>query len=142
MGDRFERGPATVQTSRRRIPPAVEYARHCYSHLAGQLGVPLADRMVANGFVEPDDEAIHLTSAGTAWLAGLGLDVSRRWSATPMIRMCLDWTERRPHFAGVVPTMLLRHLVAEDCFRRTPASRALQLMPAGQAWFAQLGIPT
>lgn len=126
---------------RRRVPPDVQYARHCYSHLAGQLGVALTDVLASRGFAEANGEVVHLTSAGAAWMLDLGLDLNRRRSATPMIRNCLDWTERRPHFAGVAPTLLLQYLIAQDCLRRTPNSRALRPTPAGQAWFAQLGIP-
>jgi hypothetical protein len=103
--------------------------------------VALADVLASRGFVEAHGEAVHLTSAGAAWMLDLGLDLNRRRSATPMIRHCLDWTERTPHFAGVVPTLLLRYLIVRNCLRHTPNSRALQPTPAGQAWFAQLGIP-
>lgn len=140
MGDRAA-GDRADAKRRRRVPPDVRYARHCYSHLAGQLGVALADALASHGFVEARGESVQLTSSGAAWMLGFGLDLNRRRSATPMIRNCLDWTERRPHFAGVAPTLLLQYLIAQDCLRRTPNSRVLQPIPAGQAWFAQLGIP-
>ena len=43
---------------------ALRRARTCYDHLAGRLGVAIADALVANGHVEIDDEAGMITDSG------------------------------------------------------------------------------
>ena len=40
-------------------------ARTCYSHLAGRLGVALADVLVAARWLEEDGPSYRLTAAGT-----------------------------------------------------------------------------
>ena len=45
-------------------------ARTCYDHLAGRLGVALADALAARGHVALDDDGGSLTPAGADFLAG------------------------------------------------------------------------
>jgi len=80
-------------------------ARTCYSHLAGRLGVALADALIAERWLEDDGRRYRLTPAGTRSLCALGIDVVVRDAPAPA-RRCLDWTERRPHVAGPVGTAL------------------------------------
>jgi hypothetical protein len=40
------------------------------------------------------------TSAGTAGLAALGVDVAAARTARRFACDCMDWSERRPHLAG------------------------------------------
>lgn len=49
-------------------------ARTCYSHLAGRLGVALADALVAARWLEEDGRSYRLTAAGTRSLRGLGIE--------------------------------------------------------------------
>src|SRR6266700_1579624 len=50
-------------------------ARTCYDHLAGQLGVALADAMIAGGYAELSSDAGIVTETGGAFLGQVGLDV-------------------------------------------------------------------
>src|SRR6202048_2878442 len=50
-------------------------ARTCYDHLAGRLGVALADALVAGGHVELASDAGLVTDAGVALLDGIGIDL-------------------------------------------------------------------
>ena len=52
-------------------------ARTCYSHLAGRLGVALADALVAGRWIEEDGRSYRLTPTGTRSLRALGIDVRR-----------------------------------------------------------------
>jgi hypothetical protein len=57
------------------------------------------------------------------------------------MRLCLDWTERRPHFAGPAATAMLRFMEKHKLLVPDPAERrALRLTPAGRKWFDSLGI--
>src|SRR5712671_7392209 len=54
---------------------AMRAARTCYDHLAGRLGVALADAMVAGGYTELTSDGGVMTDSGTAFLGRIGIDV-------------------------------------------------------------------
>ena len=71
---------ADLEPSRKRftIGPrdaALRNARTCYDHLAGRLGVAIADALVAQGHAELAGEAGIITESGVKFLAGVGVDV-------------------------------------------------------------------
>src|SRR5258705_6622117 len=55
---------------------ALRAARTCYDHLAGRLGVALADGLVAGGHVELAHDAGLVTDAGVALFGRIGIDVT------------------------------------------------------------------
>jgi DNA-binding transcriptional ArsR family regulator len=118
-------------------------ARTCYDHLAGRLGVALADAMVGNGYVELGSDAGLLTEAGTAFLGRLGIDASAlagppgRRPRRVMCRACLDWSERRPHLAGAVGAALCAHCLDRGWLRRIEGTRAVAVTPKGQRIFRE-----
>ena len=80
---------------------ALDAARICYDHLAGRLSVDLTDALVARKYVALDDEAAEITTAGARFLTEFGIELpARRSTRRRFSRLCLDWTERRPHIAG------------------------------------------
>jgi DNA-binding transcriptional ArsR family regulator len=126
---------------------ALRAARTCYDHLAGRLGVALADALVAGGYAELAGDAGLLTDAGTTLLQRIGIDVTRlaprrgRDGARVLCRPCLDWSERRPHLAGAVGAALCAHSFASGWIRRIEGSRAVILTPRGERIFReQLGV--
>lgn len=111
---------------------ALRYARHCYDHLAGRLGIAVAEALVV---VRGDD--LEVTPAGAAKLAAVGVDTHAGESA----RACLDWTEQRHHMAGQLGRALLQRLLELDWLQRSAGTRALRLTDAGRAAFeAELGV--
>jgi DNA-binding transcriptional ArsR family regulator len=122
---------------------ALRTARTCYDHLAGRLGVALADSLQGLGHVAIGEETADLTPQGLAFLADLGLDPDRlapRSSARAgriLCRPCLDWSERRPHLAGLVGAALCGHALAAGWIRRMPESRAVLVTPAGARIFRE-----
>ena len=107
-------------------------ARTCYDHLAGKLGVALADAMTERGLVDWS-EGISLTPKGQAWLDGLGIELSTR-RGRPAVRSCLDVTERRPHLAGAVGAALCEHALRHGWVTHIPGGRALKVNGAVQAF--------
>ena len=98
---------------------AVRYARHCYDHLAGRLGVAVADALAT-------DRAPKLELLGVAQLAA---------------RPCRDWTEQRDHIAGPLGTALLTRFLELDWLVRSERTRALRLTDAGRVGLpAVLGV--
>jgi DNA-binding transcriptional ArsR family regulator len=122
---------------RRDRPPArcdeeLRTARTCYDHLAGRLGVGLADALMRRDFVVLDHDGGEVTSAGFEFFAGLGIDLAApAKSRRVFCRPCLDWTERRHHLAGHVGACLLRHCVERGWVKRKRDSRAVTITPVG-----------
>ena len=109
---------------------AVRYARRCYDHLAGRLGVAVAEALRAQGFVARRDGAVDytVTEQGAATLAQIGV------LARPgeIARGCLDWTEQRDHLAGPLGRSLLTGLVDLGWLADDQATRAVRLTDAGR----------
>jgi len=108
-------------------------ARTCYDHLAGQLGVGIAERLCAGGHLILGDEGGDITPAGDKLLSKLGVDLERaRVGRRVFCRPCLDWTERLPHLGGALGAAF-----AERCFElgwveHMRDSRGLNITPTGQ----------
>ena len=121
----------------------LRFARCCYDHLAGRLGVAVTQRLQARGFIVPAHaKQFEVTQAGRDWFARMGLDVAAlKPTRHGLARQCLDWTERTHHLAGPLGVQLLRLLCAAGWLRRSNASRAVQLTPKGAAGLKeQLGL--
>jgi DNA-binding transcriptional ArsR family regulator len=106
-------------------------ARTCYSHLAGRLGVALADALVALRWLEDDGPAYRVTPLGARSLGALGIETGGR-RAEVAARRCLDWTERRHHVAGPVGTALAELAIGRGWVRRMRGTRAVLVTPAGR----------
>jgi hypothetical protein len=51
----------------------------------------------------------------------------------PLLRPCMDWTERRHHLAGGLGAALAAELKDRDWLRRQDGSRIVTVTPAGYA---------
>lgn len=123
--------------------PALRAARTCYGHLAGRLGVALADALVARGHVGLAPDAGVITEPGIALLDRLGIDVAALFPAKGkrsrvLCRPCIDWSERRPHLAGAVGDALCAKSLHENWVRRIAGTRAVTVTPAGQRVFGEI----
>jgi DNA-binding transcriptional ArsR family regulator len=106
-------------------------ARTCYDHLAGGLGVALFDGIVAAGLIEVADDLV-LTPAGRSWFSDLaGADAVEPPRSRPLLRTCLDWTERRPHLGGALGAALCHQLVERGWVVRATEHRAVTITAAG-----------
>jgi DNA-binding transcriptional ArsR family regulator len=113
-------------------------ARTCYDHLAGALGVSLFDGLVAGGLIDLSD-GMALTKAGRSWFTDLAGPMALQPSRSrPLLRTCLDWTERRPHLGGALGAVLHRQLVSRSWVVPCAASRAVRLTQAGELAMAEL----
>src|SRR3984885_14768743 len=116
-----------------RMATQLRAARGCYDHLAGQLGVRIADAMVARGYLVLEDDGGRITEAGARYLWDLGIDTRvagqrRRY----LCRACLDWTERRPHIGGAIGAALAERWLTLGWIARAKDSRAVSVTPAGE----------
>ncbi len=112
-------------------------ARTCYDHLAGSLGVAITDAMTDRGFLT-HDQGLTITEAGLSSLRDRGIDLTSRSRSRPMVRPCLDWTERRIHLAGVVGAALCDWALQRHFVERIGSGRALKVTPGGRQAFREL----
>jgi DNA-binding transcriptional ArsR family regulator len=142
---------------------ALRFARTCYDHLAGRLGVQLAEALVRRGCLAPGGRECksmpggrrfasmpaerggesmsagrdyEVTPAGERFFAGLAVDVAEARAAHRCFaRACLDWSERRHHLAGALGAALLDRLFELEWIERTRSSRAVRISDAGRRGF-------
>jgi DNA-binding transcriptional ArsR family regulator len=130
---------ALPETQRWRGPGMrhLRHARTCYGHLAGQLGVRLQQAFVAQGWVREDGDSGRdylLTADGHAALARLGVPEAALAAGTRRRALygCVDWSERRDHFAGPLAVAVLDTLLERGWLRRSADSRALSVTAEGE----------
>jgi len=119
----------------------LRFARCCYGHMAGQLGVAVFDGLREQGWLKPREEGgFAVSAAGAEALSSLGLD-GTAWqrrsqaagaSAARVAYGCIDWSERREHLAGPLAVALLAHFTELGWLRRRAGDRALEWTPLGQ----------
>jgi DNA-binding transcriptional ArsR family regulator len=132
----------------RRMPPSrdardLQFARCCYDHLAGGLGVAVTQALQDRALVvATDDKQFDVTPAGIEWFNSMGLDMAGlKPTRRGLARQCLDWTERRHHLAGPLGVAFMTQLCAKGWVRRLKNSRAVQVTPKGWAGLKeQLGV--
>ncbi|HEX5325382.1 MAG TPA: helix-turn-helix transcriptional regulator [Acetobacteraceae bacterium] len=117
---------------------ALRTARTCYDHLAGRLGVALAERLAASGHVVLGADGGEVTDTGRTFFAEFGADPVRGGSAKRVFcRPCLDWSERRPHIAGRVGAALACRCFELGWIARMRDTRAVTITEAGRSGFAE-----
>jgi DNA-binding transcriptional ArsR family regulator len=114
-------------------------ARTCYDHLAGKLGVALADGLATRQFVVLGDDGGIVTESGRAFLIELGVQLElRKGSRRTFCKPCLDWSERRWHIGGAVGASLTKRCFELKWIERRNHGRAVAVTPAGDAAFRNL----
>jgi DNA-binding transcriptional ArsR family regulator len=108
-------------------------ARLCYDHLAGGLGVAVSDALLARRLLTLRAGAYALPPAGRRWFERIGIELaSLEHGRRPLLRSCIDWTERREHLGGSLGAALASHLLERDWLRRPRNDRALLVTAAGR----------
>jgi DNA-binding transcriptional ArsR family regulator len=131
-----ETGVNGLRTSTRR--EQLGLARTCYDHLAGRVGVALADAALAAGALTKD---FSLGNHAPSWFGRLGVDLDALAPGRrPLIRVCIDWTERREHLAGALGAAMCSGLLDAGWLVRQPSSRALSVTLLGFTELEGLGI--
>lgn len=109
----------------------IEFARTCYDHLAGRLGVLVTESMIVRELITAS--RFEVTASGEEWLRVFGVNLSAlRQSRRPLARPCLDWSERRDHLAGAVGAALVSSMLERRWLQRLEGTRALRLTLRGR----------
>jgi len=125
-------GPPRFRPSSKLDEP-MRNARMCYDHIAGRLGVGLADAMQQRKLVVFGDEAGEITPAGARFFHDLGVDIAEvERRKRHFCRPCLDWSERRTHMGGAVGAALAARCAELGWTQRARNTRALTVTADGR----------
>lgn len=87
---------------------AMRFARTCYDHLAGNLGVQLTDSLIKIGVIYEEKDGFTVTEKGESFFTTFQIDLERvKKKRRSFTHKCLDWSERRHHLAGALGNALL-----------------------------------
>jgi DNA-binding transcriptional ArsR family regulator len=116
----------------------LRHARTCYGHLAGELGVALCCAFVERGWVQVGEGEGHnfpLTPTGIVELTRLGVPIKAETHSLDkrLLYGCVDWSERRDHFAGPLAVTMLDTFIDKGWLSRRADSRELKVTPSGNA---------
>lgn len=118
---------------------AIRYARTCYDHLAGSLGILVAETLTSNEYVKKEQEQYILTPTGETFFSSFGIDLeASRRKRRSFCHCCLDWSERKHHLAGSLGNALLECFLELGWLQRKSGSRALLLTEIGRNGFAEI----
>jgi DNA-binding transcriptional ArsR family regulator len=121
--------PRSLRTSRE--AQRLAFARTCYDHLAGAVGVTVHAAMLEQEWLMPTADGYDVAATGERGLARMSVDVgAARAAHRSLAKPCLDWTERRYHLAGAVAGELCSALFAQGWLRRS-AGRGVEVTPLG-----------
>ena len=137
--------PAPLAAPRTPAAHGLRFARSCYDHLAGELGVALAAALIAEGALRSDEgklpggKRLRVTARGRARFARtFGIDTE---ALTPgrhgIACRCLDWTERRWHLGGPLGGWMLERMRIMGWILREDGSRAIRVTRSGAAALAR-----
>ncbi|WP_075341455.1 ArsR/SmtB family transcription factor [Tenacibaculum agarivorans] len=120
-------------------PTNFTYARTCYHHLAGEIGVKITNALIAKEILLLNNETYQISEYGTQWFSNLNIDIQelqkqKRTLAYP----CLDWSERKYHLAGALGNAFLEFMLTKNWFRRHKNSRELTLTFEGKKYLKSL----
>jgi DNA-binding transcriptional ArsR family regulator len=122
----------------------IEYARTCYAHLAGWLGVAITDALQHKGYLAPvRGRAFAVTENGRKWFEELNVVLPRPSDASDskLARQCPDWTERRPHLAGPLGVAIYKRFSELGWIAPTRKLRIVRVTLEGRkAFLEHLGI--
>lgn len=125
--------PALQHRPASRAPSELLHARSCYDHLAGRLGVRIYDHLLAKGHLHRADDHLTLTASGHALLTEMGVDMQAvRRASRPVVRSCMDWTERRHHLAGAAGAALFDALLRRRWVIRGSRPRSIRITEPGR----------
>lgn len=125
---------------------ALREGRTCYDHLAGRLGVAVADGLRSSGAALFSDPPSNAAAGGSpaevefgpraddvfgALEVDLAATMSKR-ARRPAVRLCVDWSERRFHLAGSLGAAMFESWLSRDWVSRR-SGRSVQLTPAGRS---------
>jgi hypothetical protein len=116
------------------------FARTCYDHLAGRLGVVVTRALLERGLIAGG--GFQITPRGEEWMHGVAIDVVQlKTQRRTLSRPCLDWSERRDHLAGAAGEAIASMMLRRRWIVRMDGTRAVRLTLRGrEGLYRSLGL--
>ncbi len=109
------------------------YARTCYDHLAGNLGVKMTTSLLNNKIIKISDKNYIVTQYGKEWFNEVGVDINViQLKKRSFAHQCLDWSERKHHIAGALGASFLEAMIKKDWLRKKSNSREVIITSIGR----------
>jgi DNA-binding transcriptional ArsR family regulator len=119
----------------------IREARTCYDHLAGRLGVALAAALKRREVIVRRNGGYELGRSAGALCAEVGIDLAElEAQRRPVVRGCLDWSERELHVAGALGAALTSRFFELGWIRRRDGNRSVELTNEGRTRLSDLGV--
>jgi hypothetical protein len=114
---------------------SLAHARTCYAHLAGWLGVQIAEELEHRGLLRISGPKLYTISpSGRTWFQSLDIEIPEEaGKLNKLARRCLDWTERRHHLAGPLGCSMYKRLVELRWVVPIRGSRAVRVTLEGRS---------
>ena len=107
----------------------IREARTCYDHLAGRLGVALAVALERDEVVVRRNGGYELGPGAAARCNVLGIDLAElEAQRRPVVRSCVDWSERELHVAGGLGAALADRFFELGWLRRREGNRSVEVV--------------
>lgn len=111
----------------------IKHCRTCYDHLAGKMGVAVAESLLEQKIILDSDNKFEVSLEGEKWFSDFGINLKDlKKQRRLFLKPCLDWSERKNHIAGSLGASLLDKMIADDWLRKTKDSRAIQITGKGE----------
>lgn len=121
------------------VKSGVKYARTCYDHLAGTVGVQITKSLLELKIIVDKENTYEITSTGSQWFKSIEIDTNEvKLSRRSFVRKCLDWSEREHHIAGALGASMLSVFLKKDWVRRKSHSREVVITYSGKEHFDKL----
>jgi hypothetical protein len=121
---------------------SMRMARMCYDHIAGRLGLAIAERLLADQVIDFDGDTGQVASNAGEVLQRWGMllkpDLQTSSRGRPYCRPCMDWSERKMHVAGRLGAMICTHCLEQGWLTRKAGCRTLSISAAGAITFREL----
>lgn len=132
MGLAAKTGNTRIRTGPK--DPALRYARACYTHLAGEMGVRMYDTMVQKNLLTLQNDGLVLSPQGIEFIAKIGVTAPKPLLGKP----CLDWSARKNHLGGKLGSAIFSQFSSLGWIKQKPDSRIITFSQTGQRQFDQL----
>ncbi len=111
---------------------ALRFARTCYDHLAGELGVSITAQMLARGWISSNQKDYAIANSGISAMQDLGVRVEElNAQRRALARQCLDWSERRYHLAGSLGQALATRFFELGWLQKQEGMRSVTVTEVG-----------
>jgi DNA-binding transcriptional ArsR family regulator len=113
-------------------------ARTCYDHLAGKIGVALAQSLERQRVLVRNNGGYSLGPLAGMRLEAFGVELDALETLRrPVVRGCLDWSERELHVAGALGAALADRFFELGWVRRRDGNRSVEVTERGRAGFSR-----